>query len=255
MVAGLRSSFCLFPLPHPGPAMTASNSRAGTAPADCLDHPRISCGSHSPWHWQPGSGAEPGASPFILAKLQQTRQVSVRFVFVTPTRPCLALPNVAAAIHTIPAEHWQVCAPWKRTQHQRASQEVLLSHLQHQILSLSLSPSHVTCSAVEFSCRAVTDSGCALLPHDSGLAFSQVRQKKCFSQRWDSQHYLRKECVLNKTMQESAVLSLALLPTLPFHFRCLLRFSLKLAHACSPSRWGTALTTCSSELNLILKPW
>lgn len=104
MVTGLRSSFCLFPLPHPGPAMTASNSRAGTAPADCLDHPRIPCGSHSPWHWQTGSGAEPGASPFILAKLQQTRQVSARFVFVTPTRPCLALPNVAAAIHTIPAE-------------------------------------------------------------------------------------------------------------------------------------------------------
>lgn len=103
-----------------------------------------------------GSQDEPGTSPFILAKLQQTCQVAERFMFMTPTSPCLALSSSSSSNSHLPSKAPMSLRSLERTHHQRTSQERRCS-LPSLSITLSL-PCHQLSNEKEVSCHAVTDT-------------------------------------------------------------------------------------------------
>lgn len=98
---------------------------------------------------------EPGTSPFILAKLQQTCQVSEWFMFMTPTSPCLALSSSSSSNSHLPSKARMSLCSLERTHHQRTTQEVQSPQTQHHTLSL---PSHQLSNKKEVSCHTMTDT-------------------------------------------------------------------------------------------------
>lgn len=133
-----------------------------------------------------------------------------------PLVPVLHFLLLAAAIHTFLAKHRWVCAPWKGPTTKwppRRGGAVSPASASHSL-------SHVTSSAMKrrFPATLWLTHGCALPSHNSMLAFSHIRQEsaslstKIGSSIWGMS-------VLNKTVQESAVPSLALLSTLAFPFQ------------------------------------